>query len=517
MKKNIINTLLLSGFAISAFSQTLVQDINSGLGSSEPAEKVIYNGELYFRADDGITGSELWKYDGTSSTLVQDIHPSGNSYPENFVVAGGILFFTANDGTTGRELWKYDGTTATLVQDIYPGISSNDFDQKIVAIGNTIYFRATDGVNGDELWKYDGTNLTMIDIYPGSGSSNPYGFTSYNGEVYFTANDGSNGSELWKYDGVNVSIIDVFAGVGSSFPDYLTEFNGELYFGANIGSGFTLQKYNGTTVSMVQSNIGNPKYLFVHENNLFFQAYDTTAVSLGYEPWKYDGTTASMIQDINPNANGNSNPIQFTTFDANLYFVADDATNGRELWKYDGITASMVQDINNSGHSMPSQTSLEEGSYLTVLGNHLYFTADDGTNGFQLWKFDGTNTTQMIINADSSDAYPSFFTVFNNELYFTAYDHPSYGSEMWKVQGTFNSVEENSPSVNIELYPNPTSGTIILKGLESIADFQIRNVLGELVLNGTTSNGQAINVEALPKGVYYVLLENSGNLKFIKQ
>ncbi|HEX6961185.1 MAG TPA: ELWxxDGT repeat protein, partial [Lacipirellula sp.] len=59
--------------------------------------------------------------------LLQDIniHPAPNTpaYAHDFVEAGGTLFFVADDGATGRELWKSDGTAAgTLrVKDIVLG------------------------------------------------------------------------------------------------------------------------------------------------------------------------------------------------------------------------------------------------------------------------------------------------------------------------------------------------------------------------------------------------------------
>src|SRR5262245_52935786 len=107
------------GGANSVHAQTpyLVKDIPGNTGSGFGEAKAV-GSTLYFVADDGIHGSELWKTDGTAAgtVLVKDIlEGSGSSKPSNLTNVNGTLFFLAEpyDGFAG--LWKTDGTTGGTV------------------------------------------------------------------------------------------------------------------------------------------------------------------------------------------------------------------------------------------------------------------------------------------------------------------------------------------------------------------------------------------------------------------
>ncbi|HLE91186.1 MAG TPA: ELWxxDGT repeat protein, partial [Anaerolineales bacterium] len=135
---------------------------------------------LFFNANDGITGAELWKSDGTLSGTVQiqDIYPGiGSSYPGNFGTLGAQILFAAINGTAGFELWKSDGSTVTFIKDINP-YSADAGTSYIVNMKWTLFFRASDGDDpghhGAELWKSDGTaagTSLVKDILAGTGSS----------------------------------------------------------------------------------------------------------------------------------------------------------------------------------------------------------------------------------------------------------------------------------------------------------------------------------------------------------
>jgi ELWxxDGT repeat protein len=72
------------------------------------------NGVLLFTAGTLSFGEELWRSDGTlaGTAMVQDIAAfTASSSPSSFTSAGAYVFFRANDGSTGQELWAAPLTT----------------------------------------------------------------------------------------------------------------------------------------------------------------------------------------------------------------------------------------------------------------------------------------------------------------------------------------------------------------------------------------------------------------------
>jgi ELWxxDGT repeat protein len=142
---------------------------------------------------------------------------------------------------------------------------------------------------------------------------------------------------------------------------------------------------------------------------------------------------ALLVKDIfpgeqSPGFPNSSGPSRFTEFKGLAYFSANDGTNGTELWVSDGteLGTYMVKDIN------PGPTGSAPG-WLTPLGDFLYFTANQAGVGIELWRTDGTEANTILvadIASGSNSSNPQYLTALNDTLFFSARTD-TFGRELW--------------------------------------------------------------------------------------
>ena len=164
---------------------------------------------LYFRANDGNSGYELWAHETTNESTwqVADIYSGTLSgWANDIVVMGTRLYFEAKANTSGYELWAHETTNGSTwqVADIFSGSGAgggapNDgYANKITIMGTRLYFEATDGNYGRQLWVHDTINGSTWHIYDtfdfGQGQSS--GHNSLGNELYFVADTGGMGMEI---------------------------------------------------------------------------------------------------------------------------------------------------------------------------------------------------------------------------------------------------------------------------------------------------------------------------------
>ncbi len=461
-----------------------VTDVHLTFSGISPPALTNVNGTLFFAADDGVNGVELWKSDGTAAgtRMVKNINPSGDSFPQALTKGNGVVYFAADDGTHGLELWRSDGSDlgTFLVRDInatVPGASSSLVN--LTNVGGTLFFAADDGVSGTELWKSDGTSggtqMLNLNTTSPTAASNPTNLTDVNGTLFFAADDGASGVELWKSNGgavgvgtVLVADINTTGPGAASSPSRLTNFNGTLFFQASDGAnGAELWKSTGTGASLVANiNPGGssfPDRLTAVNNTLFFAADNGTS---GAELWKSDGTTLGTVpvRDINTSTPAApSNPLHLTNVNGILFFSADDGVDGRQLWKSDGTFAGTV--LLKVIATAPGGDPM----LLTNVNGTLFYTAGDGASGVELWKSSGT-TAGTVMAADinsSAGSFPSSLRDVNGTLFFVADDGVN-GFQLWKVSH-FSDDFERTDNTNLGAGWTETLGDFAIYSGELIA------------------------------------------------
>lgn len=227
----------------------LVLDLRPGGAGSDPGASlgVAFRRAYVFSADDGISGIELWRSDGTANGTrrLADLAPGmSSSTPRHGAVAGDALYFVADVTGAGAELCVTDGTAGgtRLVADLRPGPLGSDPSDLVMQQGG-VYFAADDGVAGRELWFSDGAAVTrrVADLVPGAPGSDPRALAALGSRrVLLVATDAGEGDEPWISDGsaAGTQRLPIRPGTrGSGVAHFDVRPDGRVLFVADDGSG----------------------------------------------------------------------------------------------------------------------------------------------------------------------------------------------------------------------------------------------------------------------------------------
>lgn len=296
-----------------------------------PKDFINVNGTLFFLADDGVNGYELWKSDGTKSgtVLVKDIKQGQESSQiRDMVNVNGTLYFLAISTPANEpELWKSDGTASgtVMVKDL---IAENLNGPKYLTnVNGTLYF----GAFAYKKWflcKSDGTTSGTVIVKTENADGNPDNLVNYKGTLYFTAVDSVKGFEIWKSDGTETGTYTISDFTNEYHFHNLQEINNKLYFyvmdSTDRLSLFTLEQTSGITNKVSKSAPGINVYPNPASENIKISIPSTLISKITLDLFDISGKKVLNISNIR-----NGEEVNIKDLPAGLYII--NACTGNEI------------------------------------------------------------------------------------------------------------------------------------------------------------------------------------------
>lgn len=433
--------------------------------SSSPRELTAAGEKLLFTADASERGKELWISDGsetgTRPLMASDAATRAVS-PSFLTASPSLVFFSAEDEMHGREPWVYDPNTGHcgLLRDICPGQADSSPKDFLCADG-CVYFSADDGEHGRRLWRSSATgdHVEMLALIPEYAHDlNIVQVFPLLGRLYCYVDEGPETASLWRVAPGQAQLECllhfftplpvwepndpcIFPATGNNAPlsDALLD---ELYLA-------------GAICPFVQNPL--PPETALMDGRLYFTAYTNAH---GAELWSTDGTRAgtSLVCDIY-HGRASSSPKNLIAACGKLYFIAEFPSEGRVLGQSDGTNQGtyFTRPINRSvGFNYGSIICSELAPFgkRRLMLASLYPIAGEPGN-LELGRAecqDGMVEYYHIsdINHKSISSRPRQFTEVNGRVFFTA-DDGIHGEELWVTDAEDDTrmVKDILPSVII--------------------------------------------------------------------
>lgn len=520
---------------------TTIAFIISGILAAQPPvlvkpnisgiELYSYDGNAYFAENDYMNSIyRPWMSDGTNAGTIKLSNSLNDA--KGFTKAGNYVYFSADTLADG-ELYKTDGTPSGTfsVKNINAsttGVAFLDYPAAL-EFNSKLAFTADDGIVGQGLWVTDGTSNGTARIKKQASLHGAFAnhYQKTNNKLVYLTNTGASTVGVRSYDGTTdtslLGSMDYPAASANIFNPL--QIGGYAYytFEASNPQQVHVLKTDGTTLYDVAFLPPGTKEFVATSNEIYFQMYNSAT---GAELYKSDLnlTNITLVKDINAGA-ASCYVSSLMVMNGIVYFEANDLINGAELWRSDGTALGtyMVKDINPGSASSLGQGGFSHMPPLFVFCNKLYFIADDGTFGPELWSSDGTTSgTNMVLdfNSGSAGSQISELNVSNGRMYFFAFNGTT--SDLWKIDGCFvpASVESiESEKNNVTVYPNPSHENLFIQSSEKIKSIYCTNYLGQK--ENVIFENSSINISSLTEGIYFLNIKTqSGKMetkKFIKQ
>ncbi len=512
--------LLLASTAL-AQTPTLVKDINPGTANGFPDNKealVSIGNVVYFAADDGINGAELWRSDGTDAGtyLIKDIQPgSTGSAPVRFNVLGSQILFFANDGVHGDELWASDGTEGgtALVKDINPG-PGNAIRRSFIGqiqgqkvINGILFFAADDGTAFAQLWRTDGTEAGtqfVANTCPTCTVSafSTTEFTVLNDTLYLLG-----AGDLWRSDGETAGTFKVFDNLDQDIPRYirfLTGTNGKLYL-AGDSTAFDLNLWisdgtkAGTKLVKEFADSGVPRRFTTLGNRVFF----ISDVNL----WSTDGTDAgtqlesSLVVDFIGYRNNN-----LYLWNNEIYYRAQGTDLQGYVYKTDGGPVGEVQVFTQNFQ----QANFNDPLYFASNDDYLFYDAiNPNPISSGIARIHKSGTPKEIIPIQNCNL-TEFLYIAGDNLFFRAKNN--FGEELWKLSLLTSATKDQNHQLDLRLYPTyaPDGVFYLDHPAAESQTFEVRvfDATGRLQFHNSQSLTEPLRLSSLPAGTYFVRIAN---------
>ena len=487
-------------------------------------------------------GNEIWITDGTASgtSLLKDINENiTGSIPVDITFASTTLddelYFLADDGVNGRQIWKTDGTSnGTVMVSYFSGLRTD----QLTAHNGKIYFihelQNNLGFRDDiELWTLDPSSgsFERIKIFDAFNGKSYQG--SHLGLFFFTfQEEGDPNVRIWRSDGTEAGTFAVSepldgTGIGRSTVSLAlyTELDGFLYVVTRKSLRVVIVRTDGTVQGTTEHNTLHSANLTVYgdavvnDNKAYFSFYNEDDQS--YRLYEENGQPSGAQLLFS----GKSViPSNLQIIDNKLVFMAsNDFSNAVDLMAIDLSTNTVQTLARMEANVAPRRFDFFLRGYLVKTSDNQLVVSYLGDNFAQKsWLYDFSTSTITDLNIGFHiELTPTSFGVIYNAILEGQGSEPFIADAALSSPQQLLNINEQNFGISRLTKFRQTGERLVFFATDGASGTEPRvfdetsdelNVLQELLPGSDGATGGPLDVIEFNGMVYYFARQENGRL-----